>query len=67
MLNHGIPVIVVSRRLGHAKASTTLNIYGHLLHEMQDEAAKLMDALVTPQLVDLESLKLSRKFKEVKK
>ena len=56
MLNHGIPVIVVSRRLGHAKASTTLDIYGHLLTEMQDEAAKLMDELVTPQPIDLASL-----------
>jgi integrase len=29
MLNHGIPVIVVSRRLGHAKAGITLDIYGY--------------------------------------
>lgn len=56
MLNHGIPVIVVSRRLGHAKASTTLDIYGHLLTEMQDEAARLMDELVTPQPVELAAL-----------
>jgi len=31
MLNHGIPVIIVSRRLGHAKPSITLDIYGHLI------------------------------------
>ena len=67
MLNHGIPVIVVSRRLGHAKASTTLDVYGHLLHEMQDEAAKLMDALVTPQAVDLSSLQPARRSTEVEK
>jgi integrase len=28
LLNQGIPVITVSRRLGHAKASITLDIYG---------------------------------------
>ena len=48
MLNHGIPVIVVSRMLGHSKPSITLDIYGHLYHEMQDEAARLMDELVSP-------------------
>ena len=48
MLNHGIPVIVVSRRLGHAKPSITLDIYGHLLPGMQEEIAELMDELITP-------------------
>ena len=48
MLNNGIPAIVVSRRLGHSKPSTTMDIYGHLYHEMQEEAARVMDELVTP-------------------
>jgi len=48
MLNNGIPVIVVSKMLGHSKTSTTLDIYGHLIPTMQDEAARLMDELVTP-------------------
>ncbi len=48
MLNHGIPVIVVSKILGHSKPSITMDIYGHLYNEMQDEAARLMDDLVTP-------------------
>lgn len=48
MLNHGIPVIVVSKILGHSKTSITMDIYGHLSNEMQDEAAQLMDELVTP-------------------
>jgi len=48
MLNHGIPVIVVSRRLGHARPSITLDIYGHFIPTMQSEAARLMDELVTP-------------------
>ncbi len=48
MLNHGIPLIVVSRRLGHAKPSNTLDIYGHLIPGMQIEAAEMIDELVTP-------------------
>ena len=48
MLNHGVPVIVVSKILGHAKVSTTLDTYGHLINEMQDAAVKIMDELVTP-------------------
>ena len=54
MLNHGIPVIVVSRRLGHAKASITLDVYGHLIPSMQAEAAELIDALITPIAVQLD-------------
>lgn len=53
MLNNGVPPIVVSRILGHAKPSITLDLYGHLYHEMQGEAAKIMDELVTPIKVDL--------------
>ena len=48
MLNHGIPVIVVSRRLGHAKPSITLDVYGHLIPSMQIEAAQKIDELITP-------------------
>lgn len=47
MLNNNIPVIVVSRILGHSKPSVTLDIYGHLYNEMQNEAAQLMDDLTT--------------------
>jgi len=53
MLNNGIPIIVVSRRLGHAKASITLDVYGHLIPSMQAEAAELMDELIMPVPVQL--------------
>ena len=45
--------IVVSRILGHSKPSITMDIYGHLYHEMQGEAARIMDNLVTPIRVEL--------------
>ena len=59
MLNNNIPPIVLSRRLGHARASITLDIYGHLIPGMQAEAAELIDELITPiplakQTVDIE-------------
>jgi integrase len=53
MLNHGIPAIVVARRLGHSKVSITLDTYGHLLPEIQSAAADLMDDLISPVEVDL--------------
>jgi integrase len=48
MLNQGIPIMVISRRLGHSRPSTTLNYYGHLLPSMDIKAAEKLDELVTP-------------------
>ncbi len=48
LLNNGIPVIIVSRRLGHARPSITLDVYGHLMPGKQKEVAMLMDQLLTP-------------------
>jgi hypothetical protein len=52
MLNNGIPVIVVSRRLGHARPSITLDVYGYLIPSKQQEAAEKMDELLTPISVE---------------
>ena len=46
MLNHGIPVLIVSKRLGHSKPSIPLDVYGHLIPSRQEEAAQLMDNLM---------------------
>ena len=48
MLNYGIPLLIVSRRLGHSKPSITLDVYGHLIPSRQEEAAELMDELLAP-------------------
>jgi len=53
MLNHNVPVIIVSRRLGHARASITSDVYGHLMPNMQDEAAEMIDDLITPTEVKI--------------
>jgi integrase len=55
MLNAGIPVIIVSRRLGHAKASITLDIYGHLIPSMQENLADQIDGLVIPVAIPMEN------------
>ncbi|MBU0511331.1 MAG: site-specific integrase [Chloroflexi bacterium] len=48
MLNHGIPVLIASGRLGHSKPSVTMDVYGHLIPSKQEEAAELMDSLLSP-------------------
>lgn len=48
-LNEGVPIKVVSERLGHANIFITLQIYGHLLPNMQREAADRMDSLFRPE------------------
>ena len=39
MLNAGVNVVTVSRRLGHSKVFMTLNVYGHLVDGSQRRAA----------------------------
>jgi len=46
MLNNGVDVLVASQRLGHAQTSITLDVYGHLMPSMQNEAANILDTLV---------------------
>jgi integrase len=42
----GVPVRTVSGRLGHANPSTTLMVYSHFLEASDQEAAKVIGALV---------------------
>jgi integrase len=46
LLRAGVPVKIVSERLGHATVSITLDIYSHVLPDMQDEAASAMSAVL---------------------
>jgi integrase len=48
MLNHDVPVLVVSWLLGHSWPSITLDVYGHLMPSAQAEVADKMDELITP-------------------
>ncbi|HEY3376328.1 MAG TPA: site-specific integrase [Armatimonadota bacterium] len=45
LLAAGIPVKVISERLGHASVTLTQDIYAHVLPTMQREAAEKMEAI----------------------
>ena len=46
LLGAGVPVRDVADRLGHAKASMTLDVYGHALPGGQETAAARLGALL---------------------
>jgi integrase len=59
MLQAGIPVKVVSERLGHANATITLNLYAHVLPNMQRAAADMLGLVLAgrgPLAPDLHQL-----------
>jgi len=56
MLNRGIPIVVVSKMLGHSKPSVTLNIYAHCVSEYQYDAARVMEEIATPIAFELEEI-----------
>ncbi len=64
MLSHGIPPVIVAgvtcpvfgRMLGHTLA-ILMTTYAHYIPGTQDEAARLMDDILTPIPIDLGDLK----------
>ncbi|MDR1159035.1 MAG: site-specific integrase [Syntrophomonadaceae bacterium] len=48
MIADGTPLVIVSKRLGHAQVSTTANIYAHVIQSADEKAA-----LVTEKFADL--------------
>lgn len=50
LIRAGVDVLTVSRRLGHAQASITLDVYGHLLEGADAAAAKAISGVLgTPR------------------
>lgn len=47
LIAQGVDVKTVSNRLGHARTSTTMDIYSHALQRPDKEAAEKLDALFT--------------------
>jgi integrase len=41
-----VPVHVVSERLGHSKVSMTMEVYAHVLPDMQRDAASAIGSLL---------------------
>jgi integrase len=44
LIASGMDVVTLSRRLGHASPSVTLNVYGHLFANTDDRAAEITEA-----------------------
>jgi integrase len=49
LLKEGVPVKVVSERLGHAHIAHTLQTYQHILPGMQADAARTTERLANPR------------------
>ncbi len=43
LLSKGVPITVISKRLGHSNLSMTLNVYSHLILEDEDKAIDLLN------------------------
>lgn len=48
LIKAGVPVKVVSERLGHGNPAFTINTYQHVLPGMQAEAARVFEGLIAP-------------------
>jgi len=48
LIKEGVPVKVVSERLGHANIAFTMQTYQHILPGMQTDAAQAIERLATP-------------------
>jgi integrase len=51
MLEAGVPLITVSRGLGHAKIHTTADVYGRVTTAMQEDSAARMDEILSRRSV----------------
>jgi integrase len=45
LIASGVDILTVSRRLGHAKPTTTLNVYGHLYGNTDDRTAQVVEEM----------------------
>lgn len=43
MIAEGTPLVIVSKRMGHAQVSTTSNIYSHMISSADEKAAQVTD------------------------
>src|SRR5499427_554322 len=51
LINAGLDILTISRRLGHSSPTITLNAYGHLIHGGDDRAAQIMEAAFGSKMV----------------
>jgi integrase len=53
LLQQRVPAKVVQERLGHSSIGVTLNVYAHVIEDMQAEAAATIEAAVRPIVAEL--------------
>ena len=53
LLATGMPLLEVSRQLGHSRASTTLDVYGHLVPGKRSNAVEKIDQLLSETTAEL--------------
>lgn len=46
LIAEGVDILTISKRLGHAKVSTTLDIYSHQLAKSDERASEALDGLI---------------------
>jgi integrase len=46
LIDQGVDLLKISRRIGHSKASTTLDKYGHLVKDNNEAAAKAIEGVL---------------------
>jgi integrase len=54
LLDIGTPVNTVQSRARHSKASVTTDIYGHAMARSQEQAAQMIEEIVTPLTNELQ-------------
>lgn len=47
LIASGLDILTISRRLGHANPTITLNVYGHLITNTDDRAAQIMESALS--------------------
>lgn len=53
-ISEGIPLLVVSRRMGHSKIGTTADVYGHMTQSADEKAAEVTEKFAGVVLTDEE-------------
>ena len=49
LIASGMDIETVKKRLGHARASTTMDIYGHAFEAYDQRPAQVLEELLTPK------------------
>jgi integrase len=52
LIESGLDVLTISRRLGHGSPAITLSVYGHLFSNSDDRAAQLLEAAFNATCTD---------------